>query len=80
LEKTKPKIKKEEDKEGESDENNSDEIMKKIIDQTIIKAKFLIKLNPSPAFSFEEYKNENTKNIFDVCIFNISRNTFSFIL
>lgn len=36
-----------------SSENSSEEIMKKIIDQTIIKAKFLIKLNPSPAFQIE---------------------------
>ena len=36
------------------EENSSDDIMKKIIDQTIIKAKFLIKLNPSPAFTQED--------------------------
>jgi len=33
-----------------NEDNNSEEIMNKIIEQTVIKAKFLIKLNPSPAF------------------------------
>ena len=41
-------------KDNSTEESNSEEIMKKIIDQTIIKAKFLIKLNPSPAFSNQE--------------------------
>lgn len=66
LEKTKPKLKNadSEKEAAEKDENNSDEIMKKIIDQTIIKAKFLIKLNPSPAFSADDNKHDRTKNIF----------------
>jgi alpha-tubulin suppressor-like RCC1 family protein len=46
----KNKTKKEESDETEQD-TASDDITKKIIEQTIIKAKFLIKLNPSPAFS-----------------------------
>ncbi len=40
----------EEEKKEIEDKNTSEEIMRKIIDQTIIKAKFLLKLNPSPAF------------------------------
>ncbi len=36
---------------NKNEDNNSDEIMNKIIDQTIMKARFLIKLNPSPVFS-----------------------------
>jgi hypothetical protein len=61
LEKTKGK--KEENAE-ESSENSSNDITRKIIEQTIIKAKFLIKLNPSPAFSHQDQDKNEKKNLF----------------
>ena len=49
--------------EKEKEENNSDEIMNKIIEQTVIKAKFLIKLNPSPAFVEDNEDKKTQSNI-----------------
>lgn len=49
-------------------DNNSEEIMNKIIEQTIIKAKFLIKLNPSPAFIEKNNDEFNRKSSSSVLI------------
>ena len=58
-EEEKKEISEEEKKEIE-DKNISEEIMRKIIDQTIIKAKFLLRLKPSPIFSENEgHKDKN---------------------
>jgi hypothetical protein len=65
---------------AQSDENNSSEdIMNKIIDQTVIKAKFLIKLIPSPAFleSLSEdakHKNQNSTTLIRSSSLNFDQN------